>query len=84
MLLAFYRLLIFFFKITIFEKFFQNTIRMSNSLDSDQARINVGPDLVPNCLQIISADDTSRQRDKDHKTILGNLLQLDYSMFFFC
>ena len=24
---------------------------MANSLDPDQARQNVGPDLVPNCLQ---------------------------------
>ena len=35
---------------------------MSNSLDPDRARQNVGPDLVPNCLQRLSADDTSRQR----------------------
>ena len=31
---------------------------MSNSLDPDQARQNVGPDLGPNCLQRLSADDT--------------------------
>ena len=42
--------------------FFMNTIRMSNSLDPDQARQNVGPDLSPNCLQMTSADDTSKQR----------------------
>ena len=35
---------------------------MSNSLDPDQARRVVGPDLGPNCLQRLSADDTSRQR----------------------
>ena len=34
---------------------------MSNSLDLDQARHFVGPDLVPNCLQRLSADDTCRQ-----------------------
>ena len=34
---------------------------MSNSLDPDQARHLVGPDLCPNCLQRLSADDTSRQ-----------------------
>ena len=28
---------------------FKNTIRVSNSLDPDQARRSVGPDLVPNC-----------------------------------
>ena len=31
---------------------------MTNNLDPDQARQNVGPDLDPNCLQRLSADDT--------------------------
>ena len=31
---------------------------MSNSLDPDQARHFVGPDLGPNCLQWLSADNT--------------------------
>ena len=35
---------------------------MSNILDPDQARQLVGPDLGPNCLQRLSADDTSRQK----------------------
>ena len=35
---------------------------MSNSLDPDQARLFVGPDLGPNSLQMISADNTGRQR----------------------
>ena len=35
---------------------------MSKSLDPDQARHFVGPDLGPNCLQNLSADDTSRYR----------------------
>ena len=35
---------------------------MSNSSDPDQDRQNVGPDLDPNCLQRLSADDTSRER----------------------
>ena len=35
---------------------------MSNSLDPDQARRIVGPDLGPNCLPRLSADDTSRQK----------------------
>ena len=30
---------------------------MSNSLDPDQARHSVGPDLGPNCLQRLLADD---------------------------
>ena len=41
---------------------FRRAIRVSNSLDPDQARQNVGPDLGPNCLQRLSADDISRQR----------------------
>ena len=35
---------------------------MSNSLDPDQARRFVGPDLGPNCLPKLSEDDTGRQR----------------------
>ena len=34
---------------------------MSNSLDPDQARHYVGPDLGPNCLHRLSAEDTTRQ-----------------------
>ena len=34
---------------------------MSNNLDPDQTRRFVGPDLDPNCLQRLSADNTSRQ-----------------------
>ena len=34
---------------------------MSNSLDLDQARHFVGPELGPNCLQRLTADDTCRQ-----------------------
>ena len=37
------------------------TISVSNRLDPDQARHFVSPDLGPNCLQKLSADDTSRQ-----------------------
>ena len=38
-----------------------NTIRLSNSLDPDQARHFDGPDLDPNCLQGLSVVDTRRQ-----------------------
>ena len=48
---------------------FMNRIRVSNSLEPDQARQNVGPDLAPNCLQKLSADDTSRQRVNLHASI---------------
>ena len=41
---------------------FRNTIRVSNSLDPDQARYIVNSDLGLNCLQRISADDTRRLR----------------------
>ena len=37
---------------------------LSNSLDSDQAQQFIGPDLGPNCLPRLSADDTGRQRVK--------------------
>ena len=33
---------------------------MSNGLDPDLARHSVGPDLDPNCLQRLSAEDKSR------------------------
>ena len=52
---------------------FRNTTRVSNSLDPEQACCFVRPDLGPNCLQRLSADDTRRQRvktvekDKSHK-----------------
>ena len=50
----------FFFKLTFSKKSFRNTIRVSNSLDPDQARGFVGPDLDPYCLQWLSTDDKSR------------------------
>ena len=40
-------------------KSFKNTIRVSNSLDPAEARSFVGPDLGPNCLQRLSADNTN-------------------------
>ena len=52
----------FFFKINVFEIFIQEYHGRDNSLDPDQARQIVGPDLGPNSLQMLSADDTSRQR----------------------
>ena len=54
-------LLLIFLKINFFEKLFRNTIRVSNSLGPDPAGHFVGPDLGPNCLQRLSADDNSRQ-----------------------
>ena len=57
--MIFCRRLIFFFKTNFVENYFQE---VENSLDPDQVRIYVGSDLDPNCLQRLSADDTSGQR----------------------
>ena len=46
-----------------------NTIRVSNSLDQDQGQHFVGPDLGPNCLQRLSADNKSGQRVKYKKLV---------------
>ena len=59
--MLFCRLLIF-FKINFLKNSFRNIFRMSNSLDPDQARRFVGPDLGQNCLPKLSEDDTSRHR----------------------
>ena len=50
----------FFSKPSFSKDSFRNTIRVSNSLDPDQARHFVRPDLGSNCLQRLSADDTRR------------------------
>ena len=52
----------FFFKMIFPKNYFRITIRVSNSLDPDQARPFVGPNLGPACLQRLLADSTSRQR----------------------
>ena len=46
-----------FSKLTFSKNSFRNTIRVANGLDPDQDRQSVGPDLGPNCLQKLSADD---------------------------
>ena len=48
-----------FFKLSL-KKTLRNTIRVSNSLDPDQAWHFVGPNLDPNCLQRLSENDKSR------------------------
>ena len=54
-----------FFQNQLFRKIsFRNTTRVSNSLDPDQARHFVRPDLDPNCLRNLSSEDSSRQRVK--------------------
>ena len=46
-----------FLKLSFSKNLFRITIRLSNSLDPDQARHFVAPDMGPNCLQRLSADD---------------------------
>ena len=48
-------------KLTFSKKSFRNTTRVSNSLDPDQDRLSVGPDLGPNCLQRLSGNDKTIQ-----------------------
>ena len=50
-----------FWKSTFKKNSFRNTIRVSNSLDPDQAQRFVGPDLDKNYFQTLWADSTSRQ-----------------------
>ena len=53
-----------FSKSTFSKSSFKNAIRVSNSLNPNQAQHFVGPDMGPNCLQKLSAVNTSRQRVK--------------------
>ena len=46
---------------------------MSNSLDTDQARHLVGPDLGPNCLKRLSAHDSSRQLSRQCSDLIGQI-----------
>ena len=51
--------LLIFFKIKFFKTFIQEYYQSVNSLDPDQARYSVWPDLGMICLQRLSADDKS-------------------------
>ena len=51
-----------FSKLTLSKNSLRFTIKVANSLHSDQTRHFVGPDLDPNCLHRLSADDTGGQR----------------------
>ena len=46
-----------FLRIIFSKNSFRNTIRVSNSLDPDQDRHSVGPDLGPNSFERLSADE---------------------------
>ena len=50
----------FFSKSIFLKNSFRNTIRVSNSFDVNHAGCFVGPDLGPNCMQRLPADNTSR------------------------
>ena len=79
-----------FIKINFFSKTtFRIAIRVSNSLDPHQERLSVGPDLGPNCLQRLLADDKNhRQQSKRNwktcefctYTLLGNYTQKTNTM----
>ena len=54
--------------VCFFSTFFvRNTIKASDSLDLVMAQHFVGPDLRPDCLQVLSADGTSRQSKEEGK-----------------
>ena len=57
---AFLSYTFFFSKSTFSKNSFGNTIKMSTCLDTDQDRHSARPDLGPNCLQRLSADDKRR------------------------
>ena len=51
-----------YFKINFFKKLFYEYFLSVKQLDPDQDRHSVGPDLGPNCLQIVSAHGKSRRK----------------------
>ena len=56
----FCHLQIFFSKLAFPNNYFRKTIKVTNSLDPDQAWHYVRPDMGPNFFQSLPADDTSR------------------------
>ena len=55
---------------------------MSNSLDPDQARHFVGPNLGPNCLQRLSADDKiCRWQAKSYSYVSERIHTLKHEMY---
>ena len=70
-----------FFKIN----FFQNTIRVSNNLDPGQDRHSVGPDMCPNCVLRLSADDKSHpyKQELEGPKLLNSafFLQIEFLKF---
>ena len=59
-----------FFRIIFSKNSFRKAIRLSNSLDPDQDRHSVGPDLGPNSLQRISTDDKRRRKQRKNVILM--------------
>ena len=73
--MLFCRLLIF-FPINFFKIFFQEYYQSVKQFQSRAGPTFVGPDLGPNCLQMLSADNTGRKRVKAMPKDLTNLPDL--------
>ena len=71
----------FFSKSTFPRNYFSNTIRVANSLDPDQDRQKVGPDLGPNCLQRLSADYNRPLGREELKIIYSTTKETHQSLF---
>ena len=61
----------FFQKLTFSKNAFRNTISVSNALDLNQGLSSVGPDLGPNCLQRLSAD--NKRKEFGYITCIGTV-----------
>ena len=48
---------------------------MSSGLDPDQDLQNVGPDLGPNCLQRLTADDRSRRQQGKSEAVIEHKIE---------
>ena len=70
MLLLSSALLTFICKINLSNQFFQEHYQSANCLDPDLDRHSVGPDLGPNCLQRLSADDKTQRRKELERVVL--------------
>ena len=58
-----------FSKLTFSKKKIRNSIRVSNGLEPDYDQSSVGPDLVANCLQRLSATSKERVNSDKHKML---------------
>ena len=71
-------------KKTISSKTFMYITIMSNSMETDQARHFVGPDLDPNCLQCLSADDKSKKSMRRESILTLCMLGIHVSVVVCC